>query len=325
MEWRPWSDGTIPRVTPSSPFVWRRFGRWPITSGERHSTADRPRCSRRPTLAGGFSGRTYGLVCRGDRWHGGMVLRWRKDPGDPVETGSAHRERAGRDGECGAGAASMRPHHRRDLAGIRRRQMASILALLISENFKTPFWNAQIMLHKGIFYERYKLADEQKMAYTYLTKSKHYFEKNDTKQNALNLMLNYSSLIGYFDTRNKDSVFYYSAKIKALLPDIYLPQKHAWYYVTTGRDMLTFSFDKQKFGRSCLKTEFSAKKHMFYICNLRNSFRIFNIFFLVVWQKKKLFFLRTRYFILQKNFGKISRKKIILMINLFRLLELLFL
>ena len=119
-------------------------------------------------------------------------------------------------------------------------------ALLLSENFKTPFWNAQIMLHKGIFYERYKLADEQKMAYTYLTKSKHYFEKNYQKQYALNLTLNYSSLISYFDTRNKDSVFYYSAKIKALLPSVYLPQKHAWYYVTTGRDLLTFSVDGQK-------------------------------------------------------------------------------
>ena len=119
-------------------------------------------------------------------------------------------------------------------------------ALLLSENFKTPFWKAQIMLHKGIFYERYKLADEQKVAYNYLTKSKYYFEKNDTKQNALNLTLNYSSLIGYFDTRNKDSVFYYSSKIKALLKYIYLPQKHAWYYVTTGRDMLTFPADGQK-------------------------------------------------------------------------------
>lgn len=119
-------------------------------------------------------------------------------------------------------------------------------ALLISENFKSPEWKSQVLLDKGIFYERYKLADEQKIAYQCLIKSKNFFEKRETKANAKQLFANYKTLIGYFDYRNKDSVQFYSAKIKSLLTHIKLPQKHAWYYVTSGRDLLTFPSAGQK-------------------------------------------------------------------------------
>ncbi|MEO5775698.1 MAG: sensor histidine kinase [Flavobacterium sp.] len=119
-------------------------------------------------------------------------------------------------------------------------------ALLISENFKSPELKAQVLLDKGIFYERYKLTDERKIAYQCLIESKNYFEKRDTKTYALKLNSNYSALIGYFDYRNKDSVQFYSSKIKSILKYIKIPQKHAWYYVTTGRDLLTFPSDGQK-------------------------------------------------------------------------------
>ncbi len=119
-------------------------------------------------------------------------------------------------------------------------------ALLLVENIENSDLQAEILLHKGNFYERYNLQNEQKIAYQNLTKSVRYFKNKDQKKYASLLFSNYKSLINYFDGKNQDSVFYYSDKIKLLLKHITIPQKHAWYYVTSGRDLNTYPINAQK-------------------------------------------------------------------------------
>lgn len=119
-------------------------------------------------------------------------------------------------------------------------------ALLLAEDFKKPDLLAKVLKDKGIFYEKCQLDEEQKLAYSYLLKSRFYYEKNAEANNELELFSIYRSMIGYFDIRNKDSVFYYSNQIKSLLKHIKKPQNHAWYYVTSGRDLVTYPSKGQK-------------------------------------------------------------------------------
>ena len=119
-------------------------------------------------------------------------------------------------------------------------------ALLLAEDFKKPDLLAKVLKDKGIFYERCQLEEEQKLAYSYLLKSRFYYEKNAKANNELELFSIYRSMIGYFDIRNKDSVFYYSKQIKSLLKRNKKPQNDAWYYVTSGRDLVTYPSTGQK-------------------------------------------------------------------------------
>lgn len=113
-------------------------------------------------------------------------------------------------------------------------------ALLVSEDFKSPYLLHKVMKDKGVFYEKCQLEGEQNLAYSYLSKSRLYFEKEGTANNALELFSIYKSMVGHFDFISKDSVLYYSNQIKLLLKHINKPQNHAWYYVTSGRDLVTF-------------------------------------------------------------------------------------
>ncbi|WP_293875216.1 sensor histidine kinase [Flavobacterium sp.] len=119
-------------------------------------------------------------------------------------------------------------------------------ALLLAEDFIKPDLSAKVIKDKGIFYERFQLEEEQKLAYSYLSKSRFYYEKNTKLNNELELFSIYRSMIGYFDVHNKDSVFYYSNKIKSLLKSIERPQNHAWYLAVSGRDLVTYPLKGQK-------------------------------------------------------------------------------
>ena len=112
-------------------------------------------------------------------------------------------------------------------------------ALILTQNFN-PDLSVKVIKDKGIFYERFNLDEEQKLAYSYLSKSRSYYEKKGEENNALQLFSIYRSMIGYFDLRSKDSVSYYSDKIKLLLKYTKKPQNHAWYYATSGRDLVTY-------------------------------------------------------------------------------------
>ncbi len=112
-------------------------------------------------------------------------------------------------------------------------------ALTLTQNFN-PDLSVKVIKDKGIFYERFNLDEEQKLAYSYLSKSRSYYEKKGEENNALQLFSIYRSMIGYFDLRTKDSVSFYSEKIKLLLKYTKKPQNHAWYYATSGRDLVTY-------------------------------------------------------------------------------------
>lgn len=119
-------------------------------------------------------------------------------------------------------------------------------ALMLTEDFETPYLQAKIIKDKGIFYERCQLEEEQKLAYSYLLKSRSYYEQKGKEKYSIELFAIYRSMIGYFDLRTKDSVFYYSNQIKSLLKYIKKPQNHAWYYATSGRDLVTYSKNGEK-------------------------------------------------------------------------------
>ena len=119
-------------------------------------------------------------------------------------------------------------------------------ALMLTQDFKTPDMHAKVIKDKGIFYQRYSLEEEQKLAYSYLSKSRSYYENKGKEANVFELFSVYKTLISYFDFHNKDSVFYYSNKIKLLLKYIKKPQNHAWYYATSGRDLITYSIIDEK-------------------------------------------------------------------------------
>ena len=120
-------------------------------------------------------------------------------------------------------------------------------ALLLTQDFKNQDILAQVIKDKGIFYEKCRLIEEQKIAYSYLSKSRSFYEKKGVEMYPLELFSIYKSMICFFDFRNKDSVFYYSDKIKLLLNLIKKPQNHAWYYVTSGRDLITYPQKNEKY------------------------------------------------------------------------------
>jgi len=119
-------------------------------------------------------------------------------------------------------------------------------ALMLAQDFKTQDLQSKVIKDKGVFYERCQPQEEQRLTHSYLSKSISYYEKEGKERNALELFSIYRSMIGYFDFHNKDSVFYYSNKIKMILKYIKKPQNHAWYYATSGRDLVTYSLKGEK-------------------------------------------------------------------------------
>ena len=113
-------------------------------------------------------------------------------------------------------------------------------AILIANDFKTEELQAKVFYDKGSFYQRNKVASEQKYALGYLMKSCRFYEKKGPKKNAMELSNVYASLIGYYTDRNVDSIFYYSDKMQSILKYLKKPNQHAWYYVSYGRDLITY-------------------------------------------------------------------------------------
>ncbi|WP_395042931.1 histidine kinase dimerization/phosphoacceptor domain -containing protein [Flavobacterium sp.] len=119
-------------------------------------------------------------------------------------------------------------------------------AISLANDFKTNEQKAKVFADKGNFYQRYKLPNEQKFALSYLSKSLAYYERNGIEKKPLELFLVYRGLLSYHTDKNIDSLFYYSAKMQTLLKYIKKPQKHAWYYVTYGRDLITYPLNGDK-------------------------------------------------------------------------------
>ena len=112
-------------------------------------------------------------------------------------------------------------------------------ALAVYENNKNPEFEAKVLLDKAIFYERYRLTDEEKLTFQNVKKSHKYYAKFGIKKNPIVFFKIYKTYINYYETKNKDSVYYYSYKMQSLLPYIKNPNVHAWHYVCLGREFIT--------------------------------------------------------------------------------------
>ena len=123
------------------------------------------------------------------------------------------------------------------------------VAIKLADEFKSNDQKATTLADKGIFYERYKLEDEQNLALSYLTKSCSYYEKKGKAICSLELFRIYRAMIGYYSNKNInniDSLTVYSSKMQSILKYIKSPQKHAWYYACTGRDLITYPLNDEK-------------------------------------------------------------------------------
>jgi len=112
-------------------------------------------------------------------------------------------------------------------------------ALMLAEDFKKPDLVAKNLLNKGVFYERFHLAEEQKLSFENLTKSLSYYQKIGEEKKSLELFAIYRSMSNYYTERSSDSVYHYINKIKPVLKYSRNPIIHAWYYVVLGRELIT--------------------------------------------------------------------------------------
>ena len=112
-------------------------------------------------------------------------------------------------------------------------------ALMLAEDFKKPDLVAKNLMNKGVFYERYHLAEEQKLAFENLSKSLSYYQKSGEAKNPLELFSIYRSMTNYYTERSTDSVYHYLNKIQPVLKFAKNPIIHAWYYVVLGIELIT--------------------------------------------------------------------------------------
>ena len=118
-------------------------------------------------------------------------------------------------------------------------------ALAIAEDFKSPDLIAKNFMHKGVFYERYHLQEEQNLSFENLSKSLSYYQKFGEAEKPLELFSIYKSITSYYTERNSDSVYHYLNKIKPVLKYTKNPIIHAWYYVRLGRELITSPVHEQ--------------------------------------------------------------------------------
>lgn len=97
-------------------------------------------------------------------------------------------------------------------------------------------------MNKGIFYYRYNLLEEKKIAFQFLKNTSSYYQNLGSKKNAVSLFNIYKGFINYYQPTNTDSVYYYLNQIKLILPYCKKPNVHAWYYCSYGRELITNPF-----------------------------------------------------------------------------------
>lgn len=102
-------------------------------------------------------------------------------------------------------------------------------------------------MNKGIFYDRYNLPEEKKLAFQFLKNSRTYYQNLGANKNALSLFKIYKGFINYYTSKNTDSVYHYLNQIKLVLPYCKKPSVHAWYYCSYGRELITSPFNNKGF------------------------------------------------------------------------------
>lgn len=145
-------------------------------------------------------------------------------------------------------------------------------ALTIAEDFKSPDLVAKNLMHKGVFYERYHLQEEQKLSFDNLSKSLSYYQKFGETEKPLELFTIYKSISAYYTERNTDSVYHYLNKIKPILKYTKNPIIHAWYYVRLGRELITSPVQGQSI---ITKKQYEeGKKNILKALNILETYKI---------------------------------------------------
>lgn len=129
-------------------------------------------------------------------------------------------------------------------------------------------------MNKGIFYDRYNLPEEQKIAFKFLKNTSSYYENLGAKKNAISLFKIYKGLINYYTTRNSDSVYYYLNQIKLILPFCKKPTVYAWYHCVYGRELITSPF----INKDVISTQQynEGKKNIMYSIEIIETYKIQN-------------------------------------------------
>ncbi|TAG30678.1 MAG: hypothetical protein EAZ13_06995 [Sphingobacteriia bacterium] len=73
-------------------------------------------------------------------------------------------------------------------------------AIQLGSDFKTDEQKAKVFADKGIFYERHKLVNEQKLGLTYLIKSCNFYEEIGIEKNQWNSLAFMQPLLGIIQT-----------------------------------------------------------------------------------------------------------------------------
>lgn len=145
-------------------------------------------------------------------------------------------------------------------------------ALTIAKDFKSSDLIAKNLMHKGVFYERYHLQEEQKLSFDNLSKSLSYYQKFGEAEKSLELFTIYRSISAYYTERNSDSVYHYLNKIKPILKYTKNPITHAWYYVRLGRELITSPVHGQSI---ITKKQYEeGKKNILKALNILDTYKI---------------------------------------------------
>jgi two-component sensor histidine kinase len=145
-------------------------------------------------------------------------------------------------------------------------------ALTIAKDFNSPDLVAKNLMHKGVFYERYHLQEEQKLSFENLSKSLSYYQKFGEAEKPLELFIIYRSISAYYTERNSDSVYHYLNKIRPVLKYAKNPIIHAWYYVRLGRELITSPIHGQSI---ITKKQYEeGKKNILKALNILETYKI---------------------------------------------------
>lgn len=146
------------------------------------------------------------------------------------------------------------------------------LALMKTNDEKALLMKNQ--MNKGVFYDRYNLPEEKKIAFQFLKNSRTYYQNLGVENNSLSLFKIYKGFVNYYTLKNTDSVYHYLNQIKLLLPYCKKPNVHAWYYCSYGRELITSPL-KNKDSISAQQYEL-GKKNILLALKVINKYTIKN-------------------------------------------------
>ncbi len=107
-------------------------------------------------------------------------------------------------------------------------------ALTLIQDDARPAVRVRFLLDKALFIKRYGLHEEKAAVWENINKSLALYRKLNVPEKDDQLFLIYQLSEMYHESINPDSANYYFDQMKALLPTLKNPFKHAWYYVVRG-------------------------------------------------------------------------------------------